>query len=294
VAFQPQGDLMASAGQDGFILWDIKRGLRLTTCSTDGSERLAVAFSPDGLALYMGGSKGQVTLWDVASRQPYHALAKLARNSAAITFSSDGIFLALGSEGERVQTASRHVIKVIALHDGSNYWNFRGHRSAVTALTFSTDSRLVVSGSSDGSVRIWQVGAEEALHSCTLVGQSITAVALHPDNQQVAIGTNKGVVQLWHAPENRIIAQTQQALTPVTALAFHPAGYLLAAGCSSGFNGKQWGTGVHLWDVITSRQRLNNLAAPIRQPVTAIGFSADGSYLAGAIEGGPIQLLSNQ
>jgi len=290
LAFQPGGDLLAGAAQDGFLLWDLESGQRQGALATDGSERLSVCFSPDGQALYTASIQGQVSLWDVAARRIYHALSRLASQSQALAFSPDGVFLAIGSEeGGARGGAGRPVIKLIALNDGSCYWTFRGHRGAVTALAFALDGTLL-SGSRDGTVRLWQVGQEHSLLSLN-IGRSVPAVTVHPDNQQIALGTADGSVQLWQARENRLIAQNQQPLAPVTAMAFHPAGYLLGVACG-GLPG-QWGAGVHLWDVVTSRQRLNSLASPIRQAVTSLSFSQDGRYLAGGTTLGTVQVLTN-
>jgi len=291
LAFQPGGTLLAAAAQDGFFIWESQTGQRYGAIATDESERLLVQFSPDGKALYTASSQGQVTLWDVESKMIYHALSRLATQSQALAFSPDGVFLAIGIEEGQGRLGARSAIKLVALNDGSTYWLFRGHRGPITGLAFSKDGTSLVSSSTDGTVRRWQIGQEQALQTIPIAHSNVQALALHPDQQQCAIGTLEGIVQLWHLGENRLIAQNQQPLAPVIQLDFHPLGYLLGAACS-GPEG-QWGAGVHLWDVVTSRQRLNNLASPIRQGVTALAITLEGRYLAGGSAEGTVQTLTN-
>ncbi len=298
LAFQPGGELLASAAADGFFVWNIATKQKIHSLASDGSERLLVGFSPDGQGLYGASTQGRFTLWDLASGQIYHALSKLARNCAAMSFSPDGVFLALGSENEYSRISAKFTIEIVALNDGSPYWTFRGHRGAVSSLAYSKDGQYLISGSRDGMLCQWQIGQEQPLVTLN-AGKGVTSVALHPDGQRCAAGREDGVVQLWHLTEQRLIAQTQQPLGPVAALNFHPAGYLLVGGCNTlttedGSSQNTWGSGLHFWDVITARQRLTSLASPLRQGTTAVIFSADGQYLAGATTDGQIHLLTNQ
>ncbi|WP_218080533.1 serine/threonine-protein kinase [Anthocerotibacter panamensis] len=289
LAFDRTGSLLASAGPRGFAVWDLHTYEQIGALGTDGSNQQLVMFSPDGASLYTAGGSGQVTLWDIHDRRIYHALSRLGEGVAALAFSPDGIFLALGAQ---VRGTSRQIIKLIALNDGSCYWTFRGHPGVVNTLHFSADGQALASGGSDGSLRLWQVGQEDPQCTLSLNRQEPTAVALHPDQQQLAVGTRGGMIQLWQIPQGRLLTQNQQPLAPVRAVAFHPGGYLLVGGCMAPSG--QWGAGVHLWDVVTSRQRLNSLASPLRQAVTAVGFAPDGQTLACATDDGQIHLLTNQ
>jgi WD40 repeat protein len=116
VAFSPAGDCLASGSQDGTVkLWNARTGKVLATLSaSDGA--CAVAFSPDGSKLavgtYRGGYDprpkrdqlfGDVTLWDVATRQVRRSYRGHWEGVLALTFAPDGKTLATGDGGGAVR-----------------------------------------------------------------------------------------------------------------------------------------------------------------------------------------------
>ena len=97
VAFSPNGQLLASGGDDHtVILWDISTRQRLGQPLTGPRNAVfSVAFRPpNGQLLASGGDGHEVILWDVASRglfQPLHGHTAPVRS---VAFSQDGQKLA--------------------------------------------------------------------------------------------------------------------------------------------------------------------------------------------------------
>src|SRR6266545_4498921 len=85
-AFRPHGKTMACGDEDGTVrLWNRAKGTALGSLSgtkPKGYQTFALAFSPDGKTLAVGGgsrggalaSWGEVGLWDVAERKLRHTL----------------------------------------------------------------------------------------------------------------------------------------------------------------------------------------------------------------------------
>lgn len=75
-----------------------------------------------------------------------------APNASALGFSPDGQLLAFICGDLR--------IRVINMRTGGRQASLVGHRSSITAFTFSPDGKHIMSASEDGSLRQWQLSAE--------------------------------------------------------------------------------------------------------------------------------------
>ena len=73
-----------------------------------------------------------------------------------------------------------------------------GHSSSVYAVAVFADGKRVVSGSSDGTVKIWD--AKTGTELCTLSGHSdcVQTVAVFPDCTKVVSGSCDNTVKIWN------------------------------------------------------------------------------------------------
>src|SRR5262249_45348326 len=115
-----------------------------------------LAFSPDGKAVALGGSRrvggrevGLLALWETATGKERLALAAPADRALAVAFSPDGRLLATGG-----------LVRQVPLWDvatGRRLRSLAGHRGPVEALAFASDGLSLASGSSDTTVLVWSV-----------------------------------------------------------------------------------------------------------------------------------------
>jgi WD40 repeat protein len=76
---------------------------------------------------------------------------------------------------------------------------FKGHLAAIQALTISPDGRWLVSGSNDGTARLWDFSAEDPAAAIVLRGHQrpLSAVAITPNCRWLVTAGRDATAMLW-------------------------------------------------------------------------------------------------
>ena len=81
-----------------------------------------------------------------------------------------------------------------------------GHEDWVNSVAVSPDGTWAVSGSSDKTIKIWDLESGEC--RATLIGHTdrVNSVAITPDGETILSGSNDKTARLWSAKRNKLIA----------------------------------------------------------------------------------------
>ena len=167
--------------------------------------------------------------------------------------------------------------------DGDWRGSVTGHTRRVTSLAFKPNSYVLASGSSDNTIRIWDVSDRDNLrHVRTLRGhtQYVTELAWSPDGRVLASASYDNTVRLWNPNNGISLAVLRGHTAAIYGMAWSPDGRILASGSEDNT--------VRLWnpDTYDTLRVLRGLPDRVR----SLAFHPDGQTLAGGVNDGTIRL----
>nr|XP_006824307.1 PREDICTED: notchless protein homolog 1-like [Saccoglossus kowalevskii] len=75
--------------------------------------------------------------------------------------------------------------------------SLRGHVNSVYQIAWSADSRLLVSGSSDSTLKVWDITTKKISVDLPGHADEVYAVDWSPDGQRVASGGKDKLLKIW-------------------------------------------------------------------------------------------------
>ena len=122
-------------------------------------------------------------------------------------------------------------IRLWAVSDGTSLGVILGHTGAVTALAFAPDGRTLISGSTDATIRLWDVTSKQILKK-TLEGHlaAVQGLAFAPDGKSFASASRDKSVRLWDVATGREVRPLGSHDANACCVAFSPDGKTVASG----------------------------------------------------------------
>jgi WD40 repeat protein len=156
-----------------------------------------------------------------------------------------------------------------------------GHAGAVTTIALSPDQQFLISGSSDRTIKLWELATGTCVHTFTgkrslwsNAGHTdrIRAVVFHPDGQTVLSGSDDGTIKQWNLNSGELIDTFPDQGWGVTALTSSRDGQLLISGGGDRL--------ISLWDLATAT--LIETLDKHRDQISALVLEPNGQRLLSA------------
>ncbi len=267
VAFRMDGEMVAVGNRDGSVqLWNVVTGKAGVTIIIPTGLLDAVALRGDGRMLASGGREGHLCLWRLPEGHLHQVIETRAGAIDALAFSPNGKMLASTHLDRAVRVWTLDTQEQLHL-----LHTMLGHTHVIWSVLFGpqpmadTEGRpvgggletrqLLVSGSNDQTVRVWDAATGQALYMLRGQPRALGAIA---------------------------IARTPQAQGAATPGAAAKTDWLLAA---AGYDQL-----VHLWQGHGVQAEGHRSLHGQRGPVYRVALSEDGDLIAGAGADGSICL----
>lgn len=266
--FGPDGSTLVSGSDDGEVrLWEFPgRPDQLSLLGHRGNLR-EVAFSPDGQRLVSGGADNTARVWDTRTGQELLTFRGHKGFVTAVAWSPDGKRIVSGStHGDKSQIQvwdpnSGRVEQVIGAAQG-------GHTNSVWWVNFNPDGTVLLSGSPDRTVRLWDTATWKQIKVLEGFQSAVDGAAFSPDGKWIATCEQgpSGKVQVWDWRSGQVAQEFQGPKEVHRCTVFSPDGKRVAAGTSSGK--------LVIWDLGTGKALQFEQQASI---VHSVAFSPDGA-----------------
>ncbi|KAI8628093.1 hypothetical protein F5Y19DRAFT_153220 [Xylariaceae sp. FL1651] len=155
------------------------------------------------------------------------------------------------------------------------HWNtciqtLADYQSSVYSVVFSPDSKLMASGSTDHTVRIWSVDTGATQQTLKGHGGTVSSVAFSPDGKFVASGSDDKTVWLWSVDMGTPQQIFKGHNSFVTSVAFSPDGKFIVSGSHD--------KTARLWS--TDKNALHQTFEGHTDRVNSVAFSPNGKLVA--------------
>ncbi|MDZ4686593.1 MAG: HEAT repeat domain-containing protein [Planctomycetaceae bacterium] len=180
----------------------------------------SVAWTAEGKSLIVGRSRGQIEIWDAATRKVPEAISTETNGAVQRVFGGG--------------SASKFLLE----RDGSLLYRQRdqwetiaGHEKPIRAAQLSPNGQYAVTLGEDHQLCVWNLHEEslEKALRCPMLDARVLAIA--NDASAIALGGATGRICAVEVASNKLLFDITLAANPapVQGLAFHPNGQRLAA-----------------------------------------------------------------
>ncbi len=99
-----------------------------------------------------------------------------------------------------------------------------GHAGSVMSVAWSPCGKLVLSGSTDKTVRVWEVASSRCIATLEGHSNSVMSVAWSPDGKRALSGSSDNTIRVWEVANGQCMATLEDHSNSVTSVAWSPEG----------------------------------------------------------------------
>ncbi len=204
IAISPDGKYIVSGSDDNTVkIWDIQNGKCLNTLTEHSWRVKSVAICPNSKYIVSGGNDNTIKIWDITTGKCLNTIKSISSWINSISISPDGKYIISGAGDRKIQIIDllsakdintlsvtgdvnsitidldkKYIITEYLKRDTNNYdikildiesckclKILKGHKNLVQYVIISSDSKYIVSGSNDKTIKIWDYNTGNCIYT---------------------------------------------------------------------------------------------------------------------------------
>lgn len=157
---------------------------------------------------------------------------------------------------------------------------WKEHTEAVNSIAITPNAQILISGSDDKTIKIWNLISGEVVRTLTEHNDAISSIAISPDGETFASGSWDKTARIWDLKTGELKQTLIGHANLIAALTFTPDGQNLITASKD--------KTIKIWDAKTGQ--LKNTLSGHKISVLSIAISPNGQILASGDGDGSIKI----
>ncbi len=219
VAFNPNGDKIASAGNDSTIkIWDAEKGKLQLTIQDFSREITDLIFSKDGDKLFSCGYDYVVKVWDVNTGALIRTIGENISVARELCVNQSSIVAGF-SDGS---------VRILNFENNKNHRFLKNNDVAVYTFDISKDNSFLLKAGLSNEIDMWDLKNYKLVKTFDSKEEKIYSLDISPDNQYFVLGGTQSV-ELWNIDKRKIAKEVISDIKQVNCVAYSPTGKYFAS-----------------------------------------------------------------